>query len=151
MSKKIPAGPIPHGTVSGYGNHKCRCDDCKKANSEYYKIYHQKNKERRNGQARDRHVGERREIRNNQLRSLRRARKDIINQMKTDAGCIECGFNEHPSALDFDHVTGDKLFDIATAVHEGRSWDLILAEIEKCEIVCANHHRIRTVRRLEES
>lgn len=25
------AKPIPHGTAGGYTNHKCRCDDCKRA------------------------------------------------------------------------------------------------------------------------
>ena len=27
--------PIPHGTCIGYQRHKCRCDDCKAASSEY--------------------------------------------------------------------------------------------------------------------
>jgi hypothetical protein len=29
------AKDIPHGTLSGYGTHKCRCDDCRAANTEY--------------------------------------------------------------------------------------------------------------------
>lgn len=150
MSKSIPNQPIPHGTPNGYGNYKCRCDECKEANSDYYKAYRVENGEEMNRQARERHTGERRETRNSQLRRLRKDRKTIINKMKVDAGCIVCGFKDH-RALDFDHVRGEKLFDIATAVHEGRAWELILAEIKKCEIVCANHHRIRTVQRLEES
>jgi hypothetical protein len=28
---------IPHGTISGYFNHNCRCDPCRKAGSEYMK------------------------------------------------------------------------------------------------------------------
>lgn len=27
--------PIPHGTLSGYTNHKCRCDDCRHAMATY--------------------------------------------------------------------------------------------------------------------
>lgn len=26
--------PIPHGTQNGYGNYRCRCDECRKANTE---------------------------------------------------------------------------------------------------------------------
>lgn len=26
---------IPHGTVSGYKNHRCRCDQCRRAASAY--------------------------------------------------------------------------------------------------------------------
>ncbi len=36
---------IPHGTPSGYGNHKCRCDACKLAGS----IYNKKQRERLKG------------------------------------------------------------------------------------------------------
>lgn len=28
---------IKHGTISGYNRYKCRCAECKKANSEYVK------------------------------------------------------------------------------------------------------------------
>jgi hypothetical protein len=29
------AANVPHGTYGGYCNHKCRCEDCKRANREY--------------------------------------------------------------------------------------------------------------------
>jgi hypothetical protein len=44
--------------------------------------------------------------------------------------------------MDFDHVRGEKLFGIA--VNMNISWERLEAEIAKCEIVCANCHRIRT-------
>jgi len=31
---------IPHGTASGYRYHKCRCDECREAQSEYRKAYY---------------------------------------------------------------------------------------------------------------
>ena len=34
FTKKVPDKPIPHGTINGYANYKCRCDDCKAAQSE---------------------------------------------------------------------------------------------------------------------
>jgi hypothetical protein len=47
--------------------------------------------------------------------------------------------------LEFDHL-GDKLFNIG-AVLTYRNWASILAEIEKCDVVCANCHRGRTKKR----
>jgi hypothetical protein len=47
--------------------------------------------------------------------------------------------------LEFDHLR-DKLFSIGNKL-SSRSWKSILAEIEKCDVVCANCHRRRTGRR----
>jgi hypothetical protein len=58
--------------------------------------------------------------------------------------CADCG-EVDPIVLEFDHL-GGKLFDIGTAL-PCQSWASILAEIEKCEVVCANCHRRRTKRR----
>jgi hypothetical protein len=49
--------------------------------------------------------------------------------------------------LEFDHLDAEgKSFNIGAAVPY-RNWNSILAEIEKCEVVCANCHRRRTARR----
>ena len=58
--------------------------------------------------------------------------------------CTDCGETD-PVVLEFDHL-GDKEFGIAQAVAY-RSWQTILDEIAKCEVVCANCHRRRTARR----
>jgi len=65
--------------------------------------------------------------------------------LKLEAGCADCGYNKHPEALDFDHVRGEKSFAIAT----GRNYSLsrLLDEIDKCDVVCANCHRVRTADR----
>jgi hypothetical protein len=49
--------------------------------------------------------------------------------------------------MDFDHVRGEKLFDVSRMVGPGLSLELIKAEIAKCDVVCANCHRIRTFER----
>jgi hypothetical protein len=59
--------------------------------------------------------------------------------------CVDCG-EADPVVLDFDHVRGEKLFDVGPAVYS-RNWASILEEIGKCEVVCANCHRRRTARR----
>ena len=58
--------------------------------------------------------------------------------------CVDCG-EPDPVILEFDHLR-DKSFDVAQALPY-RSWKSILAEIAKCEVVCANCHRRRTGRR----
>lgn len=62
--------------------------------------------------------------------------------------CVECGIT-NPIVLDFDHLPGtDKKFEVSRAVQAStRSWALIESEIAKCEVVCANCHRIRTAER----
>lgn len=49
-----------------------------------------------------------------------------------------------PIVLDFDHVRGKKLGNIATLINECKAIQVIKDEIDKCEVVCANCHRRRT-------
>ncbi len=64
---------------------------------------------------------------------------------KLESGCVDCGYKDAPESLDFDHVRGEKLFSLATK--PGASLARLSAEIAKCEVVCANCHRIRTFNR----
>lgn len=70
-------------------------------------------------------------------------------EVKIAGGCIDCGYNAHPEALDFDHRAGvEKLFSIGQSMT--KPWDTILAEIAKCDVRCANCHRIITAERRKE-
>jgi hypothetical protein len=57
--------------------------------------------------------------------------------------CVDCGQTDI-RVLEFDHVRGNKSNNIARMVGEGFSWSTIEAEIAKCEVRCANCHRIKT-------
>jgi hypothetical protein len=60
--------------------------------------------------------------------------------------CADCG-EDDPAVLEFDHLDDqEKAFEIAAALPY-RAWASILAEIAKCDVVCANCHRRRTARR----
>jgi hypothetical protein len=72
--------------------------------------------------------------------------KRKLAEIKEASGCVDCGINNH-IILDFDHLR-DKKYNISRMIHDGFSWKAIKKEIEKCEIVCANCHRIRTYNRL---
>lgn len=68
----------------------------------------------------------------------------IINRIK-DVPCQDC-HNRFPSiCMDFDHTSDNKSFDVST--RKQYSIKTLLSEIAKCEIVCANCHRIRTKNR----
>lgn len=57
--------------------------------------------------------------------------------------CVDCG-ETNIVVLEFDHVDPQKkAMDIGTMMGN-RSWAKILDEIEKCEVRCANCHRLRT-------
>ncbi len=66
----------------------------------------------------------------------------LIDYLKSRP-CVDCG-EVDPLVLDFDHV-GDKSFSISTALPL-RKWAVVLAEIEKCVVRCANCHRRKTAR-----
>lgn len=60
--------------------------------------------------------------------------------------CTDCAGRFHPVAMDFDHTGSDKTAGVAHLVGLG-SWSAIEREIKKCELVCANCHRVRTYTR----
>lgn len=76
-----------------------------------------------------------------------RSKRNFVDSVKLTAGCIECGFNEAPIALDLDHVRGVKTKAVS-AICDSGSWQALQDEIEKCDVRCANHHRIRTGERI---
>jgi hypothetical protein len=77
------------------------------------------------------------------MRNKKNDLRKLIQDYKIGVGCVDCGYNSHPEALDFDH-TEDKAFDIARAVGDRLNLKSLMKEIQKCEIVCANCHRVRT-------
>ena len=98
------------------------CRDCNKA-------YHYKNHERHMAQIRARN---------------RRVWEDNVRRLFDhfqSHPCVDCGETDI-AVLEFDHLR-DKRRNIAQMVR-GWSWEAILREIAKCDVVCANCHRRRT-------
>ena len=73
----------------------------------------------------------------------------LARQIKLEHGCMDCppGITWPAIVLDFDHVRGKKEFGITTKKARSASLERFMAEIAKCDVVCANHHRIRTSER----
>lgn len=78
-----------------------------------------------------------------------RANQNRVMAIKVATACGDCGRHFSPCQLDFDHVRGSKYKEVSQLI--SRSWATIETEIAKCDLVCANCHRKRTKKRLEES
>ena len=66
----------------------------------------------------------------------------LVN-LKEQTPCGDCGIQYPYYVMQFDHVRGVKLFNVATH-HFWSSKQVVLDEVAKCEIVCANCHAERT-------
>lgn len=79
----------------------------------------------------------------------RRELRKWLNSLKEASPCIDCKIQYPYYVMDFDHI-GVKKGLISEIINSGNAKKL-KEEIEKCELVCANCHRIRTYRRIEEN
>ena len=79
-------------------------------------------------------------------RTLWRRQAAMLDRLR-DTPCGDCGGSFPPCSMDFDHrEPAEKLSCVPAMI--GRAGDArILAEVAKCDIVCANCHRARTFER----
>jgi len=69
----------------------------------------------------------------------------FIQSIKMELGCSVCGYNGHPAALDFHHRDPlSKTVALSSLPYLAYGHERILEEIEKCDVLCANCHRIAT-------
>lgn len=71
--------------------------------------------------------------------------KARIDGIKSSTPCLDCHKSFVPCQMEFDHVRGVKSKNVSQLV--GRPWAEIEAEMAKCDLVCANCHRVRTQQR----
>lgn len=68
----------------------------------------------------------------------------LVYGILSTSKCMDCG-ESNPVVLEFDHRNPkEKLFNIGEGYLKNK--EVLLLEIEKCDIVCANCHRIRTAK-----
>jgi len=102
-----------------------RCRECSRAWYEENKATHKANVRRRNDAYRLR------------LRAL-------LTEYLSTHPCVDCGESDI-RCLDFDHRDrATKTTEVSQLIQHGCSWRVIQAEIEKCDVRCANCHRRRT-------
>lgn len=71
--------------------------------------------------------------------------KGFVSEYLKSHPCVDCG-NPNIIVLDFDHIRG-KERNVSDMVRGSMSIENIKKEIEKCEVRCANCHRIATYNR----
>lgn len=85
------------------------------------------------------------------LRRVRAKKRAQVDELKRKP-CADCGGTFHPFVMDFDHREGTaKTFNVSAGIPLGLSWNRIVEEAAKCDVVCSNCHRMRTFRRIEQS
>lgn len=121
---------------------------------QWYKDYAKKNHKKIKAYVANNRIKFREYVRQWKLRNLESYRtasqKSKINKRIFFWGlkqkpCVDCKMRYFPVAMDFDHLPKYKKLAIngLTAMSKER----LLLEIKKCELVCANCHRIRTWKR----
>ena len=114
-------------TKSGGLNNVCR--ECSKASS---KKYYENNKE---------HHKHNINIRNKAV--IKKNQQKMFDYFKENP-CVDCGVS-NPIVLEFDHIDETTKFkEVSRMIADGYSWVRIQEEIDKCDVRCANCHRIRT-------
>ena len=72
-----------------------------------------------------------------------RAQSQLLDDLRS-VPCADCGRRFAPCAMDFDHREPTGKVSGVTRMIGRAGKDRILAEVAKCDIVCANCHRART-------
>lgn len=73
---------------------------------------------------------------------LKGRRRGIIDQHKSKIGCNKCGIKD-VRVLEFHHIDSkQKDFAIADYYYHQFGETRLVAELKKCEVLCANCHRI---------
>jgi len=68
--------------------------------------------------------------------------KTFMALIKESKPCMDCGGWFPFYVMQFDHVRGDKMRSVSSM--NTYSVQSVMDEIEKCDLVCANCHAIRT-------
>jgi hypothetical protein len=112
--------------TSGKDGYQSYCKTCVNI---YYKNYYTNNPE------------EKKRIIRNVKKKRVKMRLEI--QKAKSVPCADCQVSYPYYVMDFDHVRGTKKFDVGTATST-KTMKALSEEIAKCEVVCANCHRMRT-------
>lgn len=82
------------------------------------------------------------------IKLKRRVYRKILIEIKSFTPCMDCGEQYPYYVMDFDHRPGvDKKFELADSKNISSALRL-MEEVDKCDVVCSNCHRIRTHSRL---
>lgn len=137
MKTKKCSGCQETKPVTEFGERRDRPDGkqshCKECGRRYHLAYYARNKAAYYAKSK---------VSREAIRERNRAR--ILTLLKEES-CKDCG-TKNIVVLEFDHVRGKKEGNVSTMLSQGVAWERIEAEIKKCDVRCANCHRIRTAK-----
>lgn len=125
---------LRHGLETTYVNKRCRCSECKEASALGRRT------------RRGRRKPPKPYTPFSQYQVNRRQRLYGYDNLKAHP-CMDCGGTFPPECMDFDHVRGNKLEEISVLARSSVPLEILLLEVMKCDLVCANCHRTRTKQR----
>lgn len=97
-------------------------------------------------EARLRHYHKNKEVYKGRAAALRESLKQLVSEFKNKP-CMDCKQKYPTWVMDLDHRDpSTKEFEIQKLVMNNNKPKLLI-ELEKCDVVCANCHRMRTARR----
>lgn len=85
-----------------------------------------------------------REYQRNYARDLRKKLSVMINEYKLSTGCAKCGYNEHPAALEFDHIIPVKSEKKRYGVRNKKEYFELINDLN-VQVLCSNCHSIKTI------
>jgi hypothetical protein len=87
-------------------------------------------------------------VRRKERQAARRERiREWIAEMKRGVACMDCGGLFPSAVMHFDHLPGHQKVAPVSSLALSRTRTLVLEELKKCELVCANCHAVRTAAR----
>lgn len=123
------------------------------AKSDYYREWAKRNRDKRKAAQARWDAKNMDKVRAGDARRARRRwqrRREIIDAIKSRP-CVDCGGAFPPCCMDFDHRDASSKVDIIAKLGSfPGGFEALKDEIAKCDVVCANCHRIRTFNRRRE-
>jgi 5-methylcytosine-specific restriction endonuclease McrA len=78
--------------------------------------------------------------------AIKRSRVNKAHFIREMGGrCVRCGFNEHPWGLEFDHVDPTTKMANPGRILSWKSQYAIKRELDKCQLICSNCHKLKTM------
>jgi len=79
--------------------------------------------------------------------------REYLQLVKEQTPCADCGKQYPYYVMEFDHINSDrtrrgKNGNGCIGSLTSQRWNVVLQELAKCEVVCANCHRVRTWKKL---
>jgi hypothetical protein len=101
-----------------------RHSECKECHRELRKKYYKKNAK----------------LEKQRIAERKKALRKQVEDYKVGRECVLCG-EDHPACLQFHHRNRKtKEWDVSQMPSHGLSWERILGEIKKCDVLCFNCH-----------